>query len=493
MTIRNKLELTNTSWREGQNLFKQRLGFFPVLPLYAILLAVVLWKHEPWADEAQAWLIARDCSGVELLFQRLRYEGHPGLWYLILMVPSKILPYYPTIQVISFSIAVAGIFVFWRTSPFPPILKTLFPFTYFIFYQYAVVARSYVLLPLLIFLVGHYYPQRFRRVYLFTLLLCLLAYVSVFSALIAISTMLVHFLDLLKWWKELEGEERKRQMASLVAFGLFMILMAFQLWQPTDSSFAKNYHFELDRVTSRFLEVTDLIMVEIKPISYSILAVSCVWFWINRVLLLYLLSSLSIIFLFAVKYFNSWHEGILFLAWILPLWISFQSQSKDNVRGGEVMFSRYKRAMTLMASLVFAFHIYWAGAASISDLRGSYSAGRATADYIKTHQMSEAKIYATTFWSTSILAFFDQNIFLNHNNGQRPSFWFWANDNRHDDNLNWILEQQPDLVIIGRPKEPLASIDGYQLVNLFEGNLYWKNRIKERQHFAIYRKLSSVD
>ena len=82
MPIRNKLELTNTSWREDENLFKQQLGFFPVLPLYAILLAVVLWKHEPWADEAQAWLIARDCSGVELLFQRLRYEGHPGLWYL---------------------------------------------------------------------------------------------------------------------------------------------------------------------------------------------------------------------------------------------------------------------------------------------------------------------------------------------------------------------------------------------------------------------------
>ena len=157
------------------------------------------------------------------------------------------------------------------------------------------------------------------------------------------------------------------------------------------------------------------------------------------------------------------------------------------------MFSRYKRAMTLMVSLVFAFHIYWSGAASILDLRGSYSAGRATADYIKTHQMSEAKICATTFWSTSILAFFDQNIFLNHNNGQRPSFWFWANDNRRDDDLNWILEQQPDLVIIGRPKEPSAPIDGYQVANLFEGNLYWKNRIKEQQHFAIYRKLSSVD
>ena len=193
-----------------------------IVGTYVVLFVLVLRKHEPWADEAQAWLIARDSGLFELLFQRLRYEGHPGLWYLILMIPSRIFPYYPTIQVMCFLIAVAGVYVFVRTSPFPIILKILFPFTYFIFYQYAIVARSYVLLPLLIFMIGSIYPQKSERIYLFTLLLCLLAYTSVFSALIAISVMFIHLLHTLKSWKGLEPENRKRQIISFAVFTIFL-------------------------------------------------------------------------------------------------------------------------------------------------------------------------------------------------------------------------------------------------------------------------------
>ena len=240
----------NRTWWQLPN----RVDYF-IVGTYVVLLALVLRKHEPWADEAQAWLIARDSGLFELLFQRLRYEGHPGLWYLILMIPSRIFPYYPTIQIVAFLIAVSGVYVFVRTSPFPVILKILFPFTYFIFYQYAIVARSYVLLPLLIFLIGSLYPRKSERIYLFTLLLCLLAYTSVFSALIAISTMLVHFLNILQVWKELEPENRRRQMRAFVAFALFLLLMAIQLWQPPNSSFARNYHFGLSRITSMFLKV----------------------------------------------------------------------------------------------------------------------------------------------------------------------------------------------------------------------------------------------
>ena len=203
-----------------------------IVGIYVVLGVLVLRKHEPWADEAQAWLIARDSGLFELLFQRLRYEGHPGLWYLILMIPSRIFPYYPTIQVICFFIATAGVYVFVRTSPFPTILKILFPFTYFIFYQYAIVARSYTLLPLLIFMIGSIYPQKSERVYLFTILLCLLAYTSVFSALIAISVMFIHLLHTLQSWNRLGSEKQKRQIISFAVFTLFLLLMAVQLWQP---------------------------------------------------------------------------------------------------------------------------------------------------------------------------------------------------------------------------------------------------------------------
>ena len=461
-----------------------------IVGIYVVLGVLVLRKHEPWADEAQAWLIARDSGLFELLFQRLRYEGHPGLWYLILMIPSRIFPYYPTIQVICFFIATAGVYVFVRTSPFPTILKILFPFTYFIFYQYAIVARSYTLLPLLIFMIGSIYPQKSERVYLFTILLCLLAYTSVFSALIAISVMFIHLLHTLQSWNRLGPEKQKRQIISFAVFTLFLLLMAVQLWQPPDSSFAKNYHFEPHRIKSMFLKVLDEIFFEIQPLSYLALVISCLWFWSQRVLLLYFLSSFSIILLFAIKYYNSWHQGILFLAWILPMWISFQ---KSDTRE-RITWTYFSRIATITFTAVFILHVYWAYSSAISDYHGSYSGGQAVANYIKEKDLSNTKIYATNFWSTSILPFFNKNIFANHNQGKRPAFWFWSDNNKHNrnhllnNNLDLILEKQPDLIIIGRPTEPLTEINGYQTVGLFESNLYWKNKVKEKNHFAVYLK-----
>lgn len=50
------------------------------LAAYVIVVATVMCFHEPWFDEAQAWLIARDCSWREMILERPHYEGHPPLW-----------------------------------------------------------------------------------------------------------------------------------------------------------------------------------------------------------------------------------------------------------------------------------------------------------------------------------------------------------------------------------------------------------------------------
>ena len=65
--------------------------------VFAVYLAVVIVTmafHEPWFDEAQSWLIARDCSYRDLLLVRPHYEGHPPLWWLLLSIPAKLgVPY----------------------------------------------------------------------------------------------------------------------------------------------------------------------------------------------------------------------------------------------------------------------------------------------------------------------------------------------------------------------------------------------------------------
>jgi hypothetical protein len=51
-----------------------------VFAVWATLLAIVTTFHEPWFDEAQAWLIARDATLTQLFTSITHYEGHPPLF-----------------------------------------------------------------------------------------------------------------------------------------------------------------------------------------------------------------------------------------------------------------------------------------------------------------------------------------------------------------------------------------------------------------------------
>jgi hypothetical protein len=91
------------------------------------MLAFTVPWHEPWNDEAQAWLLSRDLSLPQLLLHNLRYESHPALWYLILWIPTHLhLPYFIFCW-ISAVIAAAGIYVLLRLSPFPFYLRAVLP------------------------------------------------------------------------------------------------------------------------------------------------------------------------------------------------------------------------------------------------------------------------------------------------------------------------------------------------------------------------------
>ena len=83
------------------------------------------------------------------------------------------------------AIAAAGIYVLLRLSPFPFYLRAILPFSFFLAYQYSVVARSYTLFPLLCFLVAHAYRQAKPRPVLLAIYLALLANVSIHGTMVA--------------------------------------------------------------------------------------------------------------------------------------------------------------------------------------------------------------------------------------------------------------------------------------------------------------------
>lgn len=148
-----------------------------LLALYILVLALILPHHEPWADEAQAWVLARDNSIWQILRFRLHYEGAPALWHLILHTFQLLGGRYAAIDYLGALFATAGVAVFLRWSPFPLAVRALLPFTFFIAFQYGVIGRSYVLFPLLVFTLATLFHSR-RNPAWFALVAGLLANLS---------------------------------------------------------------------------------------------------------------------------------------------------------------------------------------------------------------------------------------------------------------------------------------------------------------------------
>jgi hypothetical protein len=118
--------------------------------LYALLLALITTRRVLWSDEMQAWLIARDSHSLVDLFHNLRYEGHPALWYLLLYVPAHISWNPVSMQVINYLFAVTEAWLILSARKLHWPVRALIVFSFFIFYNYGEIARSYMLTTLLL-------------------------------------------------------------------------------------------------------------------------------------------------------------------------------------------------------------------------------------------------------------------------------------------------------------------------------------------------------
>lgn len=476
---------------------KERYQYI-VFAIYMTILAVAVSHHEPWMDEAQAWLLAKDTDVKDLLLKYLRYEGSPGLWHLILMVPAKLgLPYF-TINILSALFAASGVWLFIRYSPFPVLIKVLYPFSFFVFFQYGVVARNYCLIAPILFLIALNYNKKEKRPYLFTLFLCLLANISAHTFLIAGSIAFVHFTDTVKAWKGMNRKTRMNQVISLFIFGLMALLVIYIIMTPPDQVYAG--YLNLNPVNfwliSRRMIGGSLVMNEYShlpwlfgSVAVAIFATSIVWFAKNKYTLLYLLPLILLSVLFGVKYRNLWHQGILFLLWIFVLWLSFE---KNKDRKPSVL----SRSMTASIAVVLLVQVYWCVDALAYDLYHNYSASYSVAKYIKANKLEKENIYISGWKNISILPYFSKNIFYNHNNGSDQRFWNWSINNvtsvgATQSVLDTIECLQPGVVIFASdhiPRRQKIELPGYKAVAFFKGYLCWKTGLSEPECYLIFRK-----
>lgn len=113
-----------------------------ILAAFIALGAINIMAHEIWRDEFQAFLIARESISIPDLLERMKYEGHPPLWHLLLFLVTRFSGHMVSMQIVHFMIACGSAYLILR-FPLPRWQRVLMVFGYFPLFEFLAISRSY--------------------------------------------------------------------------------------------------------------------------------------------------------------------------------------------------------------------------------------------------------------------------------------------------------------------------------------------------------------
>lgn len=464
------------------------------LCVFSVVVVTGVRVHEAWADEAQSWLLARDLGWWKLMLHGIRYEGSPGLWHTLLWILNRLQFSFQGMHWIVGGIAAGGIFVFLRWSPFPLLLRILLPFTFFLAYQNAVVARSYVLFPLLIFTVAALLSAQRLRLVALAIATGLLANISLHGFVEATGLASGFLLIWVKAPQRQESSNRTENGALAVAiFAALWVIAIVTAFPPSDTSVRPgvriqralqgNKHektissgleeFEVNasdsarelvptpipeqkktKWESKQLLLIKLLSVITYPLSEShllglglfVLLLSRAFTRENkegkttrRLLWIGLFPYLLMIAFFSRMYLRPWHTGTIFASFVAAAWLTWPQERPVT------HFALWReRLLVLVLLTVCIEQIGWTAHALRQDAGGAYSGDKAAADFLKQNALHK-KVVGFYFFSIGPVAYLGRPLYLNQAGRE---YWSWSNKVRVNAQAPAALQQHPDFVVV---------------------------------------------
>lgn len=415
--------------------------------LYIAIIAIVMCFHEPWFDEAQSWLIARDSSLADIISVRTHYEGHPPFWNLLLAIAAKNgVPYEFGIKGIQLVCAsLLGAWLIFK-SPFKhasSLATFLIPFTYFACFQYGVTSRPYALLCLSLLVAAHYWNSADSKtssawkLAISLMFMCLLSvYGIAFAAGFTIAWIwrvfskninkTLNFSSILHAIKATIASN----LARLISWGLIAIFgaanlalvwpaknafatratidgnstiakcFAFIFVMPSESMFTSFYgDISMRRMPFDFLPITICTIFSLVIWAFAIKIAK------RRKLLAVLVIPYLVLTIVTVRYFTLHHAGLIFVFLLSVLWISHIKEplsSKDipaifvKVAPTKFRFIKNKAfKINLLISIILAPSLIWNAFACVNDILFDYSPSRAVAQYISSNHLQNKRFVAS--------------------------------------------------------------------------------------------------
>jgi hypothetical protein len=467
-----------------------------VLLVWVCITNFTLRYHEKWADEAQAWLIARDLPLRTIWFHELRYEGTPGLWHTILWIAQHVFHAgYGAIGYIGLAGATAGAALLIFKAPFPRYIRWPLAFTYFMVYQYAVIARPYTLLPLLAFAAAMLFkdiqhPERM------TVVLVLLANLSLHGTIIAGCIGFCYLLEAVQSWRNLDQPLRNRYIIS-VTMMMLMFVFLFVILKPTPDVGELHQRNDLSLLGPMPTAAQKLVagvcgsFLDYPVPSFLFLALAGAWCFSRERFLTFALPVALMAALFAAVHGYAHHHGTMFVAAIAGLWISWPTLKEKAAFSQRAHWAL--DGMTA-ALLYLCFINIWDAEVTIRrEYKYPYSGAEDAANYLKSVGADRAPIFGYLYGVVGVQAYFDHNIFAN-----TPRAYFHQGTPFVGDKIDAeeLARTNPEyLVVYSAVPQVMLDTDGptwrslgYEIVHFSDGYYLFKRGVYQREAYFIFRR-----
>ncbi|MBD5548939.1 MAG: hypothetical protein HDQ97_16405 [Lachnospiraceae bacterium] len=480
---------------------------------YLIFNGILLARHELWRDEANVWLMAKYLSPLQL-FAEIKYQGHPCLWYLLIMPFAKAGLPFRTISFISYLIMAvsAGLFLF--KAPLSKIIKAAAVFSPIFTYYYAEIARNYCLIALLLVLLALCYPKRNEKCVLYGLLLGLLVQSDVVILMAAGMISLMWLCENL--WKCFR-ERTKAPFFNILKgiwiplFSLFLLVLQF--YHVSDSPvFQVNSYGVMDllkeirnyscwiliRLTGRGETFCKLFLC-LFAVLLLVVSVRLKNVWAAVVMAAaYLFEAL---FSAVIYQLHIWHFIALCFVMLWTVWV-LQLQVKEKRPAGKAAGIALWGMQGLMLILSVCMFMRWNDREEASSLEnalyGVYSDGVYAAEYIKENIAPDALIISVNVpYASTVLAYLPEYSFYFAGNGQKESYADWSDDQERkisfEELLEWIRISFPgesSFYLLDSGESCLTETDGLSECEVLYQTV---GETARREEYTIYQVILRKD
>ena len=408
----------------------ENIFIYSVLTAYFIIGLIGVFHHEMWRDELQIWLVGSSAHSISEFLRNMTNECNPLGWYGLDFILSRFTDSPLIVQVFHLLLATGTVFLILKYSPFTRLQKVLVSFSYYLLFEYSLVARGYALTIFFIFLFCALYQQvkSKNRYLIISLVLFCLANTTGHGVIITLALLGMMMADYLFTQ---DKSIRKKYTSGQFFVGVLIVLLGVYIafrWitPPANNHYGNKWYTGIDMqrmaISLRtfwmsFIPIPQLsnpnswnsnmfFTGETSPVTFTILFLLSLCVFIFCVLkysqkisiaVLYLAATTGVLlFNYANKViftiFAANHYGFIFITFIAAAWLA-PAVKKTTFEIPGLKWLREKlnveKNFTYLVTGLFAINMLGGIIAYSKDYVRRFSNIEITADYINSHHLDK--------------------------------------------------------------------------------------------------------